>query len=180
MHPVRLLGVVMTGLVMAGCDSAPSGDGQAAMSADSALAAVRVFHDHLAGGRVDAAMAMVQMKRPGAWEADVRRFYAGMSISMVRRRQDFAILQARTRGECAAVIVDQNLQFGQPAFDPTPMYLVRRGGVWQVLAHCNQYRELMHDLSPQELADFDLLDVWVQARVAELVRARAATTQPAG
>jgi hypothetical protein len=164
--------LVTAAIVASGCNTDPSAP-EALPDTASAVDAARAFHDHLKAGRIEQAQSMLQMA-DGPWVGPLRERYAAMSRGMQKGRQDFAVVEGRARGHCAAIIINENLKPTGPTYDLESLYLVHRGGEWRVLARGNRYRHAIHALTSAELADFNLLEQWCQARMNELEAGHAA------
>lgn len=93
---------------------------------------------------------------------DIRRL-----IEITNNGWSFDILEEKTEGDCAALVADESMKNGKPAFDIDPIYLIKQDGEWKIFSDLTQW-DSAKQFAKDKVDTLTKLEVWFKARKAEL------------
>lgn len=88
-------------------------------------------------------------------------------IDSVGEDSDFEILEEKTEGDCAVVVINESMKDGRKSFDIDPAYLLKQDGEWRVFPDVSDW-ELAEQFAKDKVETYKRLEIWFKERKAEL------------
>jgi hypothetical protein len=89
---------------------------------------------------------------------DIKRF-----IELFGSGWDFDILEEKTEGDCAVVVINESKKHGKKSFDIDPAYLIKQNGEWRVLSGISDWNEAKQ-FAKDKIESYKKLETWFESR----------------
>lgn len=89
---------------------------------------------------------------------DFKRF-----IELFGNGWDFEILEEKTEGECAVVVINESKKNGKKSFDIDPVYLIKQNGEWRVLSGISDW-DVAKQFAKDKIESYKKLEAWFESR----------------
>lgn len=101
------------------------------------------------------------------FKGKVQRF-----IDLTSKGWDFEIIEEKSEGDCAVVVINESKKAGEKTFDIDPAYLIRQGDEWKVFPDISDW-DIAEQVAKDKVETFKKLEMWFKARKVELKNERA-------
>jgi len=102
-------------------------------------------------------------------EKDLIGIYQGICGDTAAGKSEWEIVDSKSDGECAVVIINESKKQGRPAQDFDPLYFVKQNESWKVLPRLSEYKSDVWKLKEEMIKKFTDLEAWFETRKQELV-----------
>ena len=92
-------------------------------------------------------------------------------IDLAKEGWAFEIMEEKTEGDCAVVVINESKKAGKKSFDLDPAYLIKQGEEWRVFPEVSDW-ELAEHMAKDKVETFKKLEAWFDARKDVLKKAQ--------